>query len=324
MSDMNLTGPWPGPEGLIPEPPKNAADANRHTRNYLDSILIEERIIDAIEPDLHFDLWGKSFASPIMMPAFSNLNKVGENGRTPMEEYAQAAKELQVVNWVGMEPDDEFEKIAAVGAKTGRIIKPFKDKQEIYRQIDKAHECGAIAVGIDIDHVFGKDGKYDIVDGIELGSVTCEDLKNYVNYSKVPFVAKGVLSVTDALKCKEAGVDAIFISHHHGRMPFAIQPLAILPQIKKALAGTGMMIFVDCHIDDGYDAYKALALGADAVSVGRGILPGLLKEGTEGVIKKVNKMNEQLSELMGYTNVHNVNEFDPSVLYIYGHQFEKE
>ena len=84
------------------------------------------------------------------------------------------------------------------------------------------------------------------------------------------------------------------------------------------------MIFVDCHIDDGYDAYKALALGADAVSVGRGILPGLLKEGTEGVIKKVNKMNEQLSELMGYTNVRNVNEFDPSVLYIYGHQFEKE
>ncbi len=49
-----------------------------------------------------------------------------------------------------------------------------------------------------------------------------------------------------------------------------------------------------------------------------------MKEGTEGVIKKVNKMNEQLSELMGYTNVHNVNEFDPSVLYIYGHQFEKE
>ena len=60
MSDMNLTGPWPGPEGLIPEPPKNAADANGHTRNYLDSILIEERIIDAIEPDLHFDLWAGS------------------------------------------------------------------------------------------------------------------------------------------------------------------------------------------------------------------------------------------------------------------------
>ena len=84
------------------------------------------------------------------------------------------------------------------------------------------------------------------------------------------------------------------------------------------------MIFVDCHIDDGYDAYKTLALGADAVSVGRGILPGLLKEGTEGVMKKVNKMNEQLRELMGYTNVHNVNAFDPSVLYIYGHQLEKE
>ena len=76
-----------------------------------------------------------------------------------------------------------------------------------------------------------------------------------------------------------------------------------LQEIRRAMPQTAMKIFVDCSIETGYDAFKALALGADAVSVGRGILPGLLKEGKEGVIKKVNRMNEELSEMMGYTGI---------------------
>ena len=132
----------------------------------------------------------------------------------------------------------------------------------------------------------------------------------------VPFVAKGVLSVQDALKCKEAGCTAILVSHHHGRIPFGVAPLMVLPKIKAALEGSGIAIFVDCGIDTGYDAYKALALGADAVAVGRGILKPLLQQGAEGVEEKVQKMNEQLSELMMYTCVKDIRSFDASVLYI--------
>ena len=68
-------------------------------------------------------------------------------------------------------------------------------------------------------------------------------------------------------------------------------------------------------MESGYDVYKALALGADAVSVGRAILAPLLKEGKEGVIKKVKKMREELSELMMYTGIEDTKSFDPSVLY---------
>ena len=77
-----------------------------------------------------------------------------------------------------------------------------------------------------------------------------------------------------------------------------------------------MKIFVDCGMDTGYDAYKALALGADAVSVGRGILPPLLKDGKEGVVKKMVKMNEELREMMMYTCVKDMKSFDKTVLYI--------
>ena len=307
--------PWPGPEGLIPVTSGKADDANVINRRYLDSLLVEMRVIDSVKPCLTTRIFGREFSSPIMMPAFSHLNKVGKNGRKPMEEYALAAKQLRLLNWVGMEPDEEYAGIAAVDAPTVRIIKPFADHDIILEQIDFAVKHGAIAVGVDIDHIANKDGGYDVVDGHPLGPVMLADLKDYVKAARVPFVAKGVLSVNDALKARDAGCRAVLVSHHHGRIPFGIPPTAVLPRIKDALQGSGMMIFCDCGIDTGYDAYKALALGADAVAVGRGILAPLLKEGTEGVEKKIRQMNEQLSELMLYTGIKDTDSFDSSIIH---------
>lgn len=307
--------PWPGPEGLIPVTSGKADDANVINRRYLDSLLVEMRVIDSVKPCLTTRIFGREFSSPIMMPAFSHLNKVGKNGRKPMEEYALAAKQLRLLNWVGMEPDGEYAGIAAVDAPTVRIIKPFADHDIILEQIDFAVKHGAIAVGVDIDHIANKDGGYDVVDGHPLGPVMLADLKDYVKAARVPFVAKGVLSVNDALKARDAGCRAVLVSHHHGRIPFGIPPTAVLPRIKDALQGSGMMIFCDCGIDTGYDAYKALALGADAVAVGRGILAPLLKEGTEGVERKIHQMNEQLSELMLYTGIKDTDSFDSSIIH---------
>lgn len=311
-----IKSPWPGPKGLIPVTSGKADDANVYNRAYLDSIHVEMRVIDAVLPDLGCEIFGEKFSSPIMMPAFSHLNKVGKDGKKPMVQYAEAALELNALNWVGMEPNDEYAEIAAVGAKTVRIIKPFMNHDKILDEIKFAEEHGAIAVGIDIDHVPGTDGKYDVVDGFPLGPVMQEDLEKYVAATELPFVAKGVLSVQDAVKAKDAGCKAIVVSHHHGRVPFGIAPAQILPRIKEALEGSGVVIFADCSIDTGYDAYKLLALGADAVAVGRGILGSLLKEGREGVTKKVIEMNQQLSELMMYTGIKDVCSFDKSILYI--------
>ena len=307
--------PWPGPEGLIPVTSGKADDANVINRRYLDSLLVEMRVIDSVKPCLTTRIFGREYTSPIMMPAFSHLNKVGKNGRKPMEEYALAAKQLGLLNWVGMEPDGEYADIAAVDAPTVRIIKPFADHDIILEQIDFAVRHGAVAVGVDIDHIANKDGGYDVVDGQPLGPVMLADLNAYVKAARVPFVAKGVLSVSDALKARDAGCKAVLVSHHHGRIPFGIPPTAILPRIKEALQGSGMMIFCDCGLDTGYDAYKALALGADAVAVGRGILAPLLKEGTEGVVRKIRQMNEQLSELMLYTGIKDTASFDPSIIH---------
>lgn len=308
--------PWPGPKGMIPVTSGNADDANVHNRHYLDRLLVEMRVIDSVEPDLTTTILGKKYASPLMPAALSHLNKVlDDKSRKPMQEKAVAARELNLLNWIGMETNEEYGEIVAEGGDTIRIIKPFADHQKIMDEIKFAEDHGAVAVGIDIDHIAGKNGKYDIVDGIPLGSITMDDLKKYAASTKLPFIAKGVLSVSDALKARQAGCKAVVVSHHHGRVPFGIPPLSILPDIKKALAGSGMQVFADGSLMSGYDAYKALALGADAVLIGRGILSELLKDGTEATKNKLQKMNEQLSEMMMYTGVKDMNSFDPTVLH---------
>jgi isopentenyl diphosphate isomerase/L-lactate dehydrogenase-like FMN-dependent dehydrogenase len=303
----------------------NPADANGITRQYLDSILIEERIIDAKKASLQTEIFGETFSTPIMMPAFSFLRTFVKERENAMVEYSRAAQELNTVNWVGMMENDEFADALATGARTVRIIKPFADTDKVLDQIAFAEKNGAFAVGMDIDHVFGDNGEYDVVADYPMKRQTKEDIRSYVEAADLPFIVKGVLSVSDALKCAEAGAKGIVISHHRGRMPFAIPPLMVLPEIKKALGDDcGMELFVDCGISSGADAYKALAMGAKAVSVGRAIMPGLASEGTEGVKKYVTAMNQELATIMGYTGVSTVNDFAPDTLWVNGSRMTAE
>lgn len=294
-------------------------DTNEITKAYMDSILIEERLIDSSLPSTEFDFLGETFSGPIMMPAFSHLPAYNGRGKSGLVEYSEAAQSLNIVNWCGMMENDTFFEILKTGARTVRIVKPYADKAKVMDQIAFAQENGALAVGVDIDHVFGAGG-YDVVAGEAMTAQSLDDIKSYVNATVLPFVVKGVLSVQDAVKCAEAGVKAVVVSHHHGILPFAVPPMMVLPKIKKALEGTGVSIVVDCGIDRGVDAYKALALGADAVSVGRAMLPPLEKQGSEGVMQYVRSMNQELIKVMGFTGAKTLDKIEPSTLWIDGKQ----
>lgn len=290
--------------------------AVRKTREYLDSILVEERLIDSTVPSQDFELYGKHFSTPIMTPAFSHLKTFVKEQKNGMYEYSLAAKKVNAVNWVGMCENDEFQDIQESGADTIRIIKPYADRDKIFSQIAFAEKCSALAVGIDIDHIFGTDGKCDCVMGETMACQTLHDITEYVNATKLPFVVKGVLSVKDAVKCMEAGVQGIVVSHHHGRLPFAVPPLLVLPDIVKEVGKyKSLKIFVDCGIDSGFDAFKALALGADAVSAGRVLMPPLAKEGSVGVEKYLIQMKEQLAYIMAFCGCSTLKKIDSSVLY---------
>lgn len=292
------------------------------TREYLDSIFVEERLIDSVIPSQKFELYGESFSTPIMTPAFSHLKTFVKERKNGMYEYSKAAEQINAVNWVGMCENEEFKEILESGAKTIRIIKPYADRDKIFSQIACANECGALAVGMDIDHIFGTDGNCDLVMGERMACQSMKEIREYVEATNIPFIIKGVLSVRDAIKCADVGVQGIVVSHHHGRLPFAVPPLVVLPEIAKALkAYEKVKVFVDCGIDSGYDVFKALALGADAVSVGRVLMPELAKGGIDEVKNYINKMKEQLAYTMAFCGCSTIDEIDSSVLYqIHGKQ----
>ncbi|WP_139905149.1 alpha-hydroxy acid oxidase [Clostridium thermarum] len=296
MKDMERSKPW---------------DSDQITREYFDSLLVEMRHIDAVIPSTKFELYGETFDTPIMMAALSHLDNIRENG---MIEMAKGAREANAVNWAGMGDEAEISAITATGARTINIIKPYADNDYIFRRIEHAERCGVLALGMDVDHAFRGNGKYDVVLGEKMKPKSLTELKEFIKATKLPFIIKGVLSEQDAYKALEAGAKGIVVSHHHGIMNYAVPPLYILPKIAKVI-NHQIPIFVDCGIMSGIDVFKALALGADAVSAGRVIMEPLKNNGSEGVKNQIIKMTEELAGVMARTCSRDLKNIDPTVIW---------
>lgn len=287
-----------------------AGDSVRITRNYLDSLLVEMRQIDAVLPTTGFSLFGHSFSTPIMMAALSHVKNPTEG----LIDVVRGTKAADTVAWIGDCSAKETEKVLATGAKTVVIIKPFADNDLILEKMQHAKDHGAIAVGVDIDHAFSRNGKYDYAGDKILSGKTCAELKQLAQATSLPFIIKGVLSTQDAKKCLEIGAGGIVVSHHGGIMDYAVPPLKVLPEIVKTINGE-LPIFVDCEIASGMDAFKALALGATAVSVGRPLLRIMRESGAEGVAGLIEKMTGELIHMMARTGAHDLSSIDPSVIW---------
>ena len=290
---------------------KNAGNSDEITREYFDSLLVEMRHIDSVIPSTKLELYGETFDTPIMMAALSHLNNVHKNG---LAEMAKGALAANAVNWAGMGDEAELERIVATGARTIKIIKPYADNDYIFHRIEHAEKCGVMAVGMDVDHSFAGNGQYDDVFGMKMSSKNLSEIKEFVKATKLPFIIKGVLSEQDAYKALEAGARGIVVSHHHGIMKYAVPPLMILPKIAKLVDGK-IPIFVDCGIVSGMDAFKALALGATAVSVGRAIMKPLAENGAEEVKDLIVKMTGELAGVMAKTCSPDIRHIDPSVIW---------
>ena len=286
------------------------ANSDRITRDYLDSLLLETRYLDSVIPDTSLELFGHKFSTPVMTAALSHLYNTVPDGMTV---YAEGAALSNAVHWIGMGQDAELEDVTATGAKIIKIIKPHACNSEIFRKIEHAVKCGCIAVGMDIDHSFQGNGQYDNVMGLPMRAKTTSELKEYIQASPLPFIVKGVMSPQDAEKCLAAGASGIVVSHHHGMIDYSCPPLMVLPGILSA-TGREIPVFVDCGIESGMDVYKAMALGATAVSVGRHLMP-YLKDGSAAVSERINRITSELAGIMARTGISDLHHFDPSVIH---------
>jgi isopentenyl diphosphate isomerase/L-lactate dehydrogenase-like FMN-dependent dehydrogenase len=144
--------------------------------------------------------------------------------------------------------------------------------------------------------------------------LTWERLEWLRGTTSMPIVLKGILHPDDAREARECGVDGIVVSNHGGRqIDGAIPSLDALPPIVDA-AGEGMAILLDSGIRSGADAFKALALGADAVLVGRPYLWGLALDGQNGVETVLRSLLAELDLTMTLSGFTSVDEIDRGVL----------
>lgn len=281
-------------------------DSIRIAREYMDSLLVESRLVGAGVPDAGFEFLGEKFDTPIMTAALSHIDLAG---------MARGAKEAGAPVSVGMGDNGQLGEILATGAKVMKIVKPYADREEVFSRIRYAEEHGAMAVGMDIEHSIRPDSpEADVVLGQRMALPSAEELRAFIGMTRLPFFIKGALSVQDAVRCADLGCAGIILSHHNGIMRYAVPPVRLLPKIRAAV-GKKLLLVADGGMESGYDAFKALALGADAVTVGRPLMEPLKEKGPEGVREVLRTMTAQLLAMMYRTGSPDLKHIDPSVIW---------
>ncbi|RID71577.1 hypothetical protein BRARA_C03507 [Brassica rapa] len=127
-------------------------------------------------------------------------------------------------------------------------------------------------------------------------SLNWKDIEWLRSITKLPILIKGILTREDALKAVEAGVDGIIVSNHGGRqLDYSPATITVLEEVVHVVKGR-IPVLLDGGVRRGTDVFKALALGAKAVLIGRPIVYGLAAKGEDGV-KKVIEMLKNEFEL---------------------------
>lgn len=292
--------------------PRKSVSSDVITRAYLDSLLLEVRHLDSVMPNTELELYGRKFKSPIMTAALSHLYQHYPDG---MVEMARGATAAGAVTFSGMGEDEELTRMVDTGASVIKIIKTYADRDLLHHRIQHAEKAGALAVGMDIDHSFNRAKGYDEIEGRSMYPLSYKELEECVKSTSLPFVVKGVLSKQDALKCAEAGVQGMVISHHNGRLDCAVPPLMILPEILEVTEGK-IPLFVDCSLQTGLDVFKALALGATACCIGRPLMKRLIDNGAEGVREGIEEIHKDLIYTMAMTCSKDLESIDPEIIYL--------
>ena len=280
-------------------------DSVQIARMYLDSLPVEGRTIGAARPDATFRFLGETSETPVMTAALSHLDLVS---------MAEGAKQAGACVSIGMGGNEELGKVLATGAKVMKIIKPYAEEKEILSRLEYAEEHGALAVGMDVEHAVNvEDAGDSVVVGLQMKQPTLAELEKYIRHTKLPFFIKGALSARDAVVCRDLGAAGLVLSHHNGLLRYAVPPVMILPEIREAV-GKDLLLIADGGMETGFDAFKALARGADAVTMGKALMGPLKESGAEGVRDVLRKATGQLKAMMIRTGTKDLKHMDPSVV----------
>ena len=308
------TIPGPGAKGSGTVAIRNF-DAWRNVRLNMDTIH------ENFEPDTGLELFGRKFkypffAGPVGAMTLHYGDKYNDLQYNEILVAACAAAGIAAFTGDGTNPKVMEGATAAIAASGGAgipTVKPW-DNATVAEKMTMARQAGCFAMAMDIDAA-----GLPFLKGLTppAGSKTVEELRQIIDYAQKPFIVKGVMTVRGALKALEAGASGIVVSNHGGRVQDQCPSTAeVLPAIADAVGGK-LTILVDGGLRNGTDIFKALAMGADGVLIGRPFVTMVYGGGAEGPAVLVKKLQAELADTMAMCGAHNLAEIRRDMLFGY-------
>lgn len=304
--------------------------ANR--RAFEDYYLRPMRMVDSHEVSLETSLLGQKLESPIVLAPVGSQGAFHAEAELAAARAARAQQHLQILSNVASTPIEDV--IAARGEPVWFQFYPTNQWSTARMMLERAEAAGAPVVVLTVDLNSGSNrvllGQYKRTDDRDCsachGSGSIEDflrlnpmyegsrvtyadfntpgmtwdyLERIRNATSMKIVVKGIVTREDAASAVDAGADAVYVSNHGGRAEASGRgALESLPEVVEAVNGR-VPIMVDSGFRRGTDIFKALAIGADAVCIGRAYVWGLAAFGQAGVEKVLEMLNAELRMVMG-------------------------
>lgn len=277
----------------------------------------------AARPETATTILGRSWDAPVAVAPLAYQTLAHPLGELATVRGTAAAARVPVV--ISTFAGREIEELAAVdGGPLWLQVYCLRDRSMTRRLIERAADAGfeALVLTVDAPHLGRRlrdlrngfrlpagiapanlDGHDFTVPVTHAGAEFAPDLDWSVvdwlrSVSALPILVKGILTDTDAVRAAEAGVNGIIVSNHGGRQLDGVPAtLDVLPEIVAAVARR-VPILLDGGVRHGRDVLAALALGADAVLLGRPILHGLAVDAGQGVTDVLNIVLDELTDAM--------------------------
>lgn len=270
------------------------------------------------QPDTSVEIFNELLSLPVMAaPITGTTYNMG--GALTEDVYAQEVIAGSImagtIGWTGDGADPLMygSGIEAIKKNNGKgipIIKP-RAQDEIIKRIRQAEDAGAIAVGIDID---GAGLITMALKGQPVSPKSPKEIEELVKATKLPFILKGIMTLKEAEIAYNMGVSAIVVSNHGGRILDHTPGVAeVLPEITEKLKGK-ITIIADGGVRSGVDVLKLLALGADAVLIGRPVVIAVFGGGREGLKLYFENIKNELKQAMLLTGVASVRNVPKTIL----------
>ncbi len=303
--------------------------ANRDGYKHLE--LRPRRLRDATKVDMRVELFGEAFSSPIFLCPVGGEGAFFPEGELATARAAKAHGTMQMLSTVTTTAVEDVNK--ALGRPTWYQLYAPNSWEACEALLRRVEAAGCPVVALTVDNTTGRNSetylrarrknasqcvachqgepgrdtaKFPMFDGINMAGVSVTNpamdwafVDRLRKFWKAKLMIKGIDTREDARLCVEHGIDGILVSNHGGRSTETGRAtIEALPEVV-AEVGNRIPVYVDGGVRRGTDVFKALALGAKAVGIGRPFLWGMGAFGEAGVERVLEIMQGELKLAMG-------------------------